>query len=445
MYGQTATWIATVSGYETTGTTVGFYAGAVTQADFIANADVSVVNGVAEAILNVQGLPVSPSPYSIMAVYGNLDNQQSTSNTITLTVTPAPLVITASNQTMTYGGTLSPLSATVSGFVNGDSVSHLTTLPVITTAPATSNVGTYAITACGAYDPNYTISYVPGQLTINPAPLVITANNESMTYGGSLPALSVSFSGLVNGDTPATFSTGGNVAPTAATVPASSNAGTYTISVAGAYDPNYAITYADGYLTVTPAALTITASSASKVYGAALPALTASYSGFVNGDTSNSLTTQPSFSTTATASSPVGTYAITVSGAADPNYAICYVAGSLSVTPGALTITVNSPSKVYGAALPALTASYSGFVNGDTSASLTTQPTLSTTATASSAVGTYTTTAKGAVDANYTISYVAGTLSVTPAALTITASSRVQGLRCRPARPHRQLLGFRQR
>ena len=47
--------------------------------------------------------------------------------------------------------------------------------------------------------------------------------------------------------------------------------------------------------------------------------------------------------------------------------------------PVALTITANNQTKVYGAALPTLTASYSGLVNGDTPASLTTLPTLSTT------------------------------------------------------------------
>ena len=74
--------------------------------------------------------------------------------------------------------------------------------------------------------------------------------------------------------------------------------------------------------------------------------------------------------------------------------------GRLTVTPAALTITADNQTKVYGAALPTLTASYSGFVNGDTSASLTTQPTLSTTATASSHVAgsPYTITASGAVD-----------------------------------------------
>jgi len=40
-----------------------------------------------------------------------------------------------------------------------------------------------------------------GTLTIAPAPLVITADDQQMTYGATLPALTVSYSGLVNGDT----------------------------------------------------------------------------------------------------------------------------------------------------------------------------------------------------------------------------------------------------
>jgi energy-converting hydrogenase Eha subunit E len=85
-----------------------------------------------------------------------------------------------------------------------------------------------------------------------------------------------------------------------------------------------------------------------------------------------------------------------------------------------LTITANNQSKPYGAPLPVLTVSYSGFVNGDTAASLTTPPTAATAATATSPAGTYPITASGAVGANYTISYVAGTLTVTPVELSIT-------------------------
>src|SRR5678810_918633 len=106
----------------------------------------------------------------------------------------------------------------------------------------------------------------------------------------------------------------------------------------------------------------ITANDLSKIYGAALPVLTTSYSGFVNGDSAASLTTPVLLATTATASSAVGSYLITASGAASANYSISYVDGTLAVTPAGLIITANDQSKVYGAALPVLTASYSGFV-----------------------------------------------------------------------------------
>jgi hypothetical protein len=92
------------------------------------------------------------------------------------------------------------------------------------------------------------------------------------------------------------------------------------------------------------------------------------------------------------------------------------------VTPAPLTITADNKTKVYGAPLPALTASFTGFVNGDTASSLTTQPTLATTATIGSHVAgnPYPITASGAVDPDYTISYVASALIVIKADQTIT-------------------------
>ena len=76
-------------------------------------------------------------------------------------------------------------------------------------------------------------------------------------------------------------------------------------------------------------------------------------------------------STSASAGSSVGTYPVTQGTlSAGPNYAISYNAGTLTVTAAALTVTANNLSKVYGAALPALTYTYSGLVNGDTAAVL---------------------------------------------------------------------------
>ena len=72
------------------------------------------------------------------------------------------------------------------------------------------------------------------------------------------------------------------------------------------------------------------------------------------------------------------------SGAAASDYTISYGVGSLSVTAAPLTITANSQTKVYGAALPTLTAAYTGFVNGENTSVLSGSPILSTSAVASS-------------------------------------------------------------
>jgi gliding motility-associated-like protein len=84
---------------------------------------------------------------------------------------------------------------------------------------------------------------------------------------------------------------------------------------------------------VNPAPLTIIADDKNKVYGAANPVLTASYTGFVNDETPAVLTLLPAFSTTAITLSPVGEYPITVSGALANNYAITYKDGILTVAP----------------------------------------------------------------------------------------------------------------
>ena len=99
-------------------------------------------------------------------------------------------------------------------------------------------------------------------------------------------------------------------------------------------------------------------------------------------------------------------------------------ATNVTVDPATLTITADSPSVTYGDAVPTIGASYKGFVNGDTSASLTTPPTcVTTTYTQGSPVGdNYPTSCSGAVDPNYTIGYVPGTLTVDPAPTVVRLS-----------------------
>jgi hypothetical protein len=120
----------------------------------------------------------------------------------------------------------------------------------------------------------------------------------------------------------------------------------------------------------------------------------------------------PTLTTTASKSSGVGSYAIVISGGTDPNYTITDVNGTLTVTPAPLTITADNKTKAVGSANPTLTYTVAGFVNGDTTKSLTKPPTLTTTATRSSKAASYPITVSGAVDPNYTIKYVNGKLTV---------------------------------
>jgi FtsP/CotA-like multicopper oxidase with cupredoxin domain len=87
-----------------------------------------------------------------------------------------------------------------------------------------------------------------------------------------------------------------------------------------------------------------------------------------------------------------------------------------------VTITAFSTSVSTGSAVPALTPAIVGLVAPDTQANLGAL-TCSTTYTSASAVGTYPSTCSGAVNANYTFTYVAGTITVTGQSSTTTITS----------------------
>ena len=78
---------------------------------------------------------------------------------------------------------------------------------------ATAAVGTYpnAIRASnlrGTFLPdNYAITYVPGNVTVSPAPLLVTADNKSKIIGEPNPVLTVTYTGFLNGDGPLQLTT----------------------------------------------------------------------------------------------------------------------------------------------------------------------------------------------------------------------------------------------
>jgi RHS repeat-associated protein len=200
--------------------------------------------------------------------------------------------------------------------------------------------------------------------------------------------------------------------------------GSHTITALYANDPNYHANSSSASQTVDKAHLTVTADARSMIYGGAVPALTYTITGFVNGDTAGVLSGAPRLTTTATAASGVGSYAITVApgSLAAANYDFpTLVAGTLRVTPAPLRIQANDLVRVMGQSDPPLTASYFGFVNGDGPSSLAAPAVLTTPATIDSPAGVYPITVGGATSANYAITFVAGTLTViAPAPVTMT-------------------------
>jgi hypothetical protein len=171
---------------------------------------------------------------------------------------------------------------------------------------------------------------------------------------------------------------------------------------------------------VSPATLTITANSRTKVYGQTVTFAGNEFSssGLVNGNTVASVTlTSAGAAATATVTAPGPNYAIVPSAATGSglgNYTIGYVNGTLTVTPAALTITANSRSKILGQTVTFAGTEFTtaGLVNGDTVTSVTLT---SAGAPAAAAVGTYpivATAAAGIGLGNYSITYVNGTLTV---------------------------------
>lgn len=89
------------------------------------------------------------------------------------------------------------------------------------------------------------------------------------------------------------------------------------------------------------------------------------------------------------------------------NYDITYVNGTLEVTPKAVTITADDKTKICGDADPELTATVVGTIGSDVID-------YSLSREAGEAVGTYTITVTPGTNANYTLTPVAGTFSITP-------------------------------
>ena len=288
--------------------------------------------------------------YKILDPEGNDKTENFTNVTRadgTLTVTPKAVTITTGSGSKEYDGTpLTNAEVNIEGLVEGEGVA-LTTTGTITEVGSTEN--TYDITWDKAKAANYTVTDELGTLTItkNSSKVTLTAASDSKTYDGKpLINNAVTAEGLPEGFTVEATASGSQT-----------DAGNSRNAVNDGYkilDPegndkteNFTnVTRADGTLTVTPKAVTITTGSGSKEYdGTPLTNAEVNIEGLVEGE-GVALTTT---GTITEVGSTENTYDITWDKAKAANYTVTDELGTLTITKNSskVTLTAASDSKTY--------------------------------------------------------------------------------------------------
>jgi hypothetical protein len=320
--------------------------------------------------------------------------------------------------------------------VNSDILTAVTLASPGTVASAAVAGGPYAITpssAVGTGLSNYTLSYVNGAFTVNPATLTVTASNQSKTYGTTFDLGTTAFTetGLVNSDTLTAVAlvSPGTVATAAVA------GGPYAITPSNATGSglaNYTLSYASGALMVNPATLIGVVTAANKVYdGTTTATLTSeSLSGAIyNADASNlklNVGAATYNSSDVLTANTVTATALTLSGPAASNYELLasMATASASITPRPLTISANPESQIYGNLTPIFTyvVGGQGLIGGDSVSGV-----ISAGITSATHVGSYW-ISPGAItaSANYALTYVGNTLQINPRPLTVTANPENQ-------------------
>ncbi|MGH8487053.1 MAG: MBG domain-containing protein, partial [Pseudomonas sp.] len=305
------------------------------------------------------------------------------------------------------------------------------------------NVGQYTINKGGlalnnGLGGNYTLKYVDGTLQISPATVTLQAQDKSKVYGDADPALTHVLSGLKNGDTAASVLNAGSLGREAGedvrTPGYSIHQG--SIGLNNDQGSNYVLQFIEGKLTITPAALTLTADNNGKVYGDLDPSLGYQLSGLKGqdqaGDVLNSgaLLRQAGEDVLASGYN-IGQGSIGLNQGKGQNYILSYQAGTFTITPATLLVRADDKTKVYGQVDPALSYQVSGLKRGDQQAAVLTDGSLQREAGEAVKAGGY---AIGNVDLastsqNYILNFQDGVFTITPAALQIDAGdhSKVYG------------------
>lgn len=385
-------------------------------------------------IVTISGLTISGASAA---------NYSLTQPTATASITSRSLTVTAKGVNKVYDGTTNATVTLSDNRVSGDvlTASYANASFTNKAVGAGKPVNVSGIAISGTDAANYALAATTASTTANITAATLTVSGitaANKVYDGkttaTLNTTGAALSGVIAGDT-VTLNLSG-----AKGVFSNKNAGTgktVTVSgltISGASAGNYSLTQPITTASITARTLTVTASGVNKVYDGTATATVTLSDNRVSGDVLTVSCAAAAFADKNTGNGKtVSVSGIAISGTDSGNYALAAATASTTanITKATLTVTANSLSRVYGAANPALAATYSGFVNGETLATsgVTGSPSLTTTAATGSTVagGPYPiTAAPGSLSAvNYSFAFVNGTLAVIRAD---TAVSVVSGL-----------------
>lgn len=187
-------------------------------------------------------------------------------------------------------------------------------------------------------------------ITVTPLTLTVTANAASMTHGGAPPTFGAAITGFVGTDTAANL--GGTLTCTPSVVASVlTPAGAYGVTCSGLTSSKYLFSYVDGTFTVNPAPLLVQAPDLTVARNGALPTITPTITGFVNGESNAVLDTPPTCTTSAPDTSQAGIYLVSCGGGVDANYSFTYRYAMLEITRTMLVAAVDG-SQSYGSVTP---------------------------------------------------------------------------------------------
>lgn len=191
------------------------------------------------------------------------------------------------------------------------------------TEPTIKNVGEIHVIVKASMA-NYSDATAEYTLKVTPRPVTLTSETASKTYDGTAltrPEVTIGGMGFVTGEVTDIKATGSvtNVSEGSVT-----NTIVYT-TTEKFVEGNYNITKAEGKLSITPLAVTVTAKDYTKYVGEKDPAFEATVTGTINNDTIDYTISRENGET-------AGTYPITPAGAeAQGNYTVTYNAGTLTI------------------------------------------------------------------------------------------------------------------